>query len=194
MNRPAANRQLDSAIEAFFAQRGMTHTSKQISLPGGRSMLGGITLDGYVSADGRWFAMYVPSSSPRYKVSISWQLMCAVPGVNLPSVAVSRKGAAGALVVPGRALTLESIDFDARFAVTAVDRRAAVMLIDQGMMAWLLECDRVNFLFQGNTLSAFVLPGEAAGGEVEQLEMLFHFCEGFVARMPEILSNEFPSA
>ena len=71
----------------------MTHMSKQISLPGGWAKLGGITLDGYVSADGRWFAMIVPSPGPHNQVSLAWQLMCAVPGLNLPSVAVNRKGA-----------------------------------------------------------------------------------------------------
>ena len=157
-------------------------------------MLGGISLDGYASADGLWFAMFVPSPGPNHQISISWQLMRAVPGVNLPRVAVSRKGAGGVVVMQGQALTLESIDFDARFAVTAVDRRAAVMLIDQGMMEWLLECDRVNFVFQVNTLAAFVPPGGAASDGLAQLETLFRFCEGFVTRMPEILKTEFPSA
>ena len=191
MSLQAEDRPLDPAIEAFFAQRGMTHMSKQISLPGAWAALGGIALDGYVSADGRWFAMSVPSAGPQHQVTFSWQLLCAVPGINLPSVAVSRKGAGGPLVTQGQSLTLESIDFDARFAVTAVDRRAAVMLIDQGMMAWLLECDHVSFLFQANTLSAFVPPGDPASDGVAQLEMLFHFCEGFVARIPEIVTTEF---
>lgn len=154
-------------------------------------MLGGISLDGYASADGLWFAIPVPSPGAHHQVSFSWQLLRAVPGLNLPSVAVSRKGAAGALVVQGQSLTLESIDFDARFAVTAVDRRAAVMLIDEGMMAWLLECDRVSFLFQGTTLSAFVPPGDPASEPLAQLETLFHFCEGFVARIPEIVATEY---
>ena len=58
------------------------------------------------------------------------------------------------------------------------------------MMAWLLECDRVSFLFVGTTLSAFV-PPDAASGSAAQLEMLFRFCEGFVARIPEIVATEF---
>ena len=139
----------------------------------------------------------------------------AVPGVNLPFVAVSRKGESAPGLTRGSPLTLESIDFDERFLISAEDRRSAVMLLDQGMMQWLLDCDHVSFEITGDRGRALVRrssessyqPGLEPGWHLPwqpvaphpdsrradpvELELLFKFVDGFASRVPELVRTEF---
>ena len=118
----------------------------------------------------------------------------------------------------GNPLTLESIDFDARFMIRAEDRRSAVMLLDEGMMQWLLDCDHVSFEITGDRGQALVkrssestyqpglVPGWHLSGHSEaphgrsrradpvELELLFKFWDGFVPRLPAILRAEFAAS
>jgi len=184
----------DPTVDAFFAHRGMMHVSRQIPLPGAWSVLGGISLNTYAAPDGTWLAVQFPMPAQRKgQMSLSWTLMRNLPGLNLPPIVVSRKGRVAPLAVQGAPLTFESIDFDDRFDVRTVDRRAAVMLIDQGMLQWLLDCDRVSFQVRGETISAVVQPGDVPSSPVADLELLFRFCDGFAARIPEIVRGEFSS-
>ncbi len=143
-------------------------------------------------------------------------LSFVVPGLNLPYVGVTRKGEKGSLgFARGNPLTLESIDLDARFMIRAEDRRSAVMLLDEGMMQWLLDCDHVSFEITGDRGQALVKRGsgstyqpdlvsgwhlsghsEAPHGRSRradpvELELLFKFWDGFVPRLPAILRAEF---
>lgn len=139
----------------------------------------------------------------------------AVPGVNLPFVAVSRKGESAPGFTRGSPLTLESIDFDERFLISAEDRRSAVMLLDQGMMQWLLDCDHVSFEITGGQGRALVrrssessyqpsldsgwhLPWQSVvphpdsrRADPVELELLFKFVDGFASRVPELARTEF---
>ena len=143
----------------------------------------------------------------------------AVPGVNLPYVDVTRKGEKN---TPGFArgspLTLESIDFDERFLIMAEDRRSAVMLLDQGMMQWLLDCDHVSFEITGDRVQALVrrssestyqpglvpgwrLPGHSDAphpnsirADPVELELLFKFVDGFGSHLPDLIRSEFAAA
>jgi hypothetical protein len=139
----------------------------------------------------------------------------AVPGVNLPFVAVSRKGESAPGFTRGSPLTLESIDFDERFLTSAEDRRSAVMLLDQGMMQWLLDCDHVSFEITGGQGRALVRrssessyqpsldPGwhlpwqsvvphpDSRRADPVELELLFKFVDGFASRVPELVRTEF---
>jgi hypothetical protein len=140
----------------------------------------------------------------------------AVPGINLPFVGVTRKGET---TTPGfnrgSPLTLESIDFDERFLISAEDRRSAVMLLDQGMMQWLLDCDHVSFEITGDRGQALLkrssessyqpgldpgwhLPWQAAAphsdsrrADPSELELLFKFVDGFASRVPQLVHSEF---
>ncbi len=184
----------DPAVDAFFAHRGMIHASRQIQLPGAWSVLGGISLNAYGAPDGTWLAVQSPTPAlGKGQIFLSWTLMRNLPGLNLHPIVVRRKGGEAPLAVQGAPLTFESIDFDDRFDVRAVDRRAAVMLIDQGMLQWLLDCDRVSFQVQGDTISTVVQPSDAPSSPVAELELLFRFCDGFAARIPEIVRVEFSS-
>jgi hypothetical protein len=194
MFRLGGQEQNDPAVDAFFARSGMMHASRHISLPGAWSVLGGISLNAYGSPDGKWLAVQSPTPAQgNGQISLSWTLMRNLPGLNLPPIVVSRKGRMAPLAVQGAPLTFESIDFDDRFDARTVDRRAAVMLIDQGMLQWLLDCDRVSFQVQGDTISAVIQPGDAPSTPVADLELLFRFCDGFAARIPEIVRAEFSS-
>jgi hypothetical protein len=192
--RLGSKEQNDPAIDALFANRGMIHASRNIPLPGAWSVLGGISLNAYGAPDGKWLAVQSPTRAQgKGQISLSWTLMRNLGGLNLPPIVVSRKGRVAPLAVQGAPLTFESIDFDDRFDVRTVDRRAAVMLIDQGILQWLLDCDRVSFQLQGDTISAVIQPGDAPRNPVADIELLFTFCEGFAARIPEIVRAEFSS-
>lgn len=142
-----------------------------------------------------------------------------VPGANLPYVGVTRKGEKNTSgFVRGNPLTLESIDFDERFLIRAEDRRSAVMLLDQGMMQWLLDCDHVSFEITGERGQAIVrrssestyqpglvpgwhLPGHSDAphpnsrrADPVELELLFKFVDGFGPRVPELVRSEFAAA
>jgi hypothetical protein len=214
----------EQAIAALCRQHGMV--ANPINLSAALPAVFPMALDGgmpvyensFVTPDGSLWAadMWVPSGDAQDK---QWDplslLSFAVPGVNLPSVGVTRKGQK----IPGfagrTAVTLESIDFDERFNIMADDRRSAVMLLDQGMMQWLLDCDQVSFEIIGNRGRAIVRrssettdqPGLTPGWRLArnsnaphstsrradpiELELLFKFVDGFGPRMPELVRREF---
>jgi hypothetical protein len=117
-----------------------------------------------------------------------------VPGLNMPRLAALRIGQNSITDVWGPVLELESGDFDKQFAVVAKDRRSAVMLLDPGMMQWLIDCERVSFEMIGNRVMAFLdraaEPPHPPAAPVE-FELLFKFYDGFVDRVPSLLRSEY---
>jgi hypothetical protein len=123
-------------------------------------------------------------------------LAFTITGVNVPYVAVWRRGLTGITVGGPPTLELESTEFDKQFMVKARDRRSATMLLDPGVMQLLLDCEQVNFDMDGNRVLAYVnRAAEAAHAPAEpvEFELLFRFLDGFVARAPSILRSEYPA-
>jgi hypothetical protein len=160
------------------------------------------SLDGGISAADFW----------RHEDNKNWYafslLAITLAGLNMPYVAVTRKGLPGLALVWGPPhVGLESIDFDTKFTVRAQDRRSAVMLLDQGMMQWLLDCEQVSFEIGGNRVAALVrrsaeptyqpaLPSHSNPRRADpvELELLFKFMDGFVPRIPLLLRSEYAPA
>lgn len=118
-----------------------------------------------------------------------WTLITfSVPYVNLPWIAVNRNGETGPF---GGNVHFESIDFDNRFSVSSHDRRSAVMLIDQGMMLWLLELDQINFEINGPLVSAFVKLRHPDSPVPVEVSVLFRFYAGLAAHIPQIVRSEY---
>lgn len=124
-------------------------------------------------------------------------LAFTVAGVNVPFLAVTRRNL-GAMMIGGPpSVELESIDFDQRFTVRAKDRRAAVMLLDPGVMQLLLDCELVNFNMEGDRALAYVnraFEPRHEPTEPVEFEQLFRFWDGFLARMPALVRTEFSAA
>jgi hypothetical protein len=143
-------------------------------------------------------------------------LVFNVVGLNLPYVAVTRRDMPGLPLVWGpQQVGLESIEFNAKFVVRAGDRRSAVMLLDEGMMQWILDCDQVSFEIDGDSVAAlvsrtaeptdqpglgsrWVIRGHSSApfsnprqAEPVELKLLFKFWDGFVPRLPAILRTEY---
>ncbi|HEX9098364.1 MAG TPA: DUF3137 domain-containing protein [Candidatus Dormibacteraeota bacterium] len=122
-------------------------------------------------------------------------LTFTVAGVDMPMVSVDPRNVFTAAVVEGEpTLELESDEFDKRFVVRAKDRRSAVMLLDPGMMQWLLDCDHVSFVMIGDRVLASINRATEPShdpSEPVEFELLFKFYEGFLARMPSILRSEY---
>ena len=125
-------------------------------------------------------------------------LALTVGGVNMPQVAVRRRNT-GALLLGGPptlglgSIELESIDFDRQFTVKTKDKRGAMMLMDEGMMQLMLDCQQVGFDMLGDNVLAFIARDPDPGAPVE-FELLFKFCDGFLVRVPSILSSEYAAA
>lgn len=119
-------------------------------------------------------------------------MMFTVPGLNIPYVAVSRKGrfklATGGL---GQPVETESIDFTARFRIQTDDQRAAVMLIDQAMMQFLIDCDRVSFQISGPIAYAIINRTDLNSKQATDLALLLKFRDAFAAHIPELVRSEF---
>ena len=173
--------------------------------------------DGSLWAADMWTPKSDSTSSDQRKQWESFSMVSfAVPGVNLPYVGVTRKGEKNTSgFARGSPLTLESIDFDERFLIRADDRRSAVMLLDQGMMQWLLDCDHVSFEITRDRVQALVrrssestyqpglVPGWRLRGQLDaphansrradpvELELLFKFVDGFGPHVPELVCSEF---
>jgi hypothetical protein len=215
------------AIAALCGQHGMV--ANPINLSAVLSAVFPVALAGatpvyensFATPDGSlWVAdMWVPNgdTQDRQWAPLSF-LSFAVPGVNLPYVSVTRKGQNISAFTKGTVLTLESNDFDERFMIMADDRRSAVMLLDQGMMQWLLDCDQVSFDIIGNRGRALARrsyessyqPGLTRGWRLAghsnaphsssrradpvELELLFKFVDGFGPRLPELVRSEFAAA
>jgi hypothetical protein len=122
-------------------------------------------------------------------------LSFTVPGVNIPMVSVDPRNVFTRAVVGGApTLELESDEFDKRFVVRAKDRRSAVMLLDPGMMQWLLDCDHVSFVMIADRVLASVNRATEPShnpSEPVEFELLFKFYDGFLARLPAILRSEY---
>jgi hypothetical protein len=122
-------------------------------------------------------------------------LSFTVPGVNIPTVSVDPRNVFTRAVVGGApTLELESDEFDKRFVVRAKDRRSAVMLLDPGMMQWLLDCDHVSFVMIADRVLASVNRATEPShnpSEPVEFELLFKFYDGFLARLPAILRSEY---
>jgi hypothetical protein len=125
------------------------------------------------------------------------------PGIDMPLVAVTRKGLPGTPMWGPDRLEVESIDFTQRFTVTASDKRSAFMLLDLPMIQWVLDCAEVNFAMLGNGLVAYVYRGDRGGpvfkpgepspvtGDGSELELLYKFVDGFGDRIPALLRAGF---
>lgn len=124
-------------------------------------------------------------------------LRSTIDGLNVPRISVLRQGQRSLTVAWGPVLELESGDFDRRFAVIAKDRRSAVMLLDPGMIQWLLDCENVSFEMSGDRVLAFVdraaLPAHKPAEPVEY-QLLFKFWDGFLPRLPALLRSEYSTA
>jgi hypothetical protein len=121
------------------------------------------------------------------------------PGMNMPLVAVTRKGLPGTPMWGPDRIEVESIEFTQRFTVTANDRRLAFMLLDLPMIQWILDCAEVNFALLGDGLVAYAYRGDRGGpvfkpgepspvaGDGSELELLYKFVDGFGERIPALL-------
>jgi hypothetical protein len=185
------------AITALCAQRGLLPSVA----PGAFAMLEPIERQGLVkpfsSPDGQVGAADLVRSAGK-NVALFSVLAFTVAGLNVPSVSVTRRNLLGTAVVGGPPiLEMESDEFDKRFTVRAKDRRSAVMLLDQGMMQWLIDCDQVSFVMVGDRVLASVnREAEPTHRPTEpvEFEMLFKFWDGFVQRVPALLRSEYAVA
>ncbi|HYL08903.1 MAG TPA: DUF3137 domain-containing protein [Candidatus Udaeobacter sp.] len=137
-----------------------------------------------------WFSDVSDRGGSSFSSSSFAVLMFSAPGLNIPYVAVARKGAIDVpLGARGQKVQLESIDFADRFQIQTDDQRAAVMLIDQGMMQWLLDLDQLSFQITGPLVTAIVK--QRATSSPTEIELLFQFHDGFGAHIPELTFTEF---
>ena len=184
------------AMAAMCAQRGLVPSGANLSRD--FSMLSSIERTGLRNAfstpDGGVAAADLVRSEGRSEAFFS-VLGFTVGGVNMPTVSVDPRNMFTTAVVGGEpTLELESDEFDKRFVVRAKDRRSAVMLLDPGMMQWLLDCDHVSFVMIGDRVLASINRAtEPAHNPSEPVEfgLLFRFYDGFVARVPAILRSEY---
>jgi hypothetical protein len=68
------------------------------------------------------------------------------------------------------------------------------MLLDQAMMQWLMDCERVSFEMIGDRVAAFIDRGAEPAHPPEEpveFELLFKFYDGFVNRLPPLLRSEY---
>lgn len=182
------------AIATLCAQRGLLAGAG----PGDFAMLGRI--------DPRWLSNYF--SSPDRAVTVAdfvrpagkntqffTLLSFTVAGLNLPYVAVARRNLMADPLLGGPpTLELESTEFDRRFTVKAEDRRSAVMLLDPGMMQFLLDLEEVSFDMAGERVLAIInraAEPKHQPTEPVEFEMLFKFLDGFVPRVPELVRSEY---
>ena len=184
----------ERAIAALCGQRGFVPNAGSVEL----AMVGLI--------DSR--ALSNCFSSPDHTVTISDFVRAAgrhaqfftllsftVAGLNLPYVAVARRNLIAGPVLGGPpALELESSEFGKRFQVKAKDRRSAVMLLDPGMMQFLLGCGEVSFDMEGDKVLAFINraaePKHQATEPVEFVS-LFRFFDGFGPHVPDLVRAEY---
>lgn len=123
-------------------------------------------------------------------------LLFTADGMNIPYVAVARKGVVNMPAYVGgtrQSVGLESIDFNDRFRIQADDPRAAVMLVDLAMMQWLMDLDQVSFQISGPLVRAIVKASPKIEGVPAELDLLFRFRDGFAAHVPQMTFNEYPA-
>ncbi len=183
----------DQAIAAMCAQRGLVPGAAHDDF----AILGSFNIrqltNSFSSPDhGLAVADYVRPAGKT--VELFSLLAFTVAGLNIPYISVTRRGLGVFMLGGPPTLELESIDFDQRFTVRAKDRRSAVMLLDPAVMQQLLDCADVNFDMVGDRALAYVNRAAKAAhrpSDPVELEMLFRFWDGFVARVPELLRSEY---
>jgi len=184
------------AMAAMCAQRGLAPSGANLSRD--FSMMPSIERTGLTNAfstpDGGVALADLIRSEGKSAAFFS-VLSFTVAGVNMPAVSVDPRNVFTTAVVGGMpSLELESDEFDKRFIVRAKDRRSAVMLLDPGMMQWLLDCHYVSLVMIGDRVLASVNretePSHNPSEPVE-FELLFKFYDGFMARVPAILRSEY---
>jgi hypothetical protein len=186
------------AMAAMCAQRGLVPSGANLARD--FSMLPSMERTGlsnaFSSPDGGIAAADLIRSEGKSAAFFS-VLSFTVAGVNIPMVSVDPRNVfTGAVVGGAPTLELESDEFDKRFVVRAKDRRSAVMLLDPGMMQWLLDCDHVSFVMVGDRVLASINRATEPShnpSEPVELELLFKFYDGFLARVPAILPGEYPA-
>jgi hypothetical protein len=174
-----------------------------VDLPGVFN-LGGL---GFLFGLSNQFTNAADFSSREEKRRLFFTLVTArFPGLDLPLVAVTRKGLPGTPIWGTDRIEVESIAFSQRFTVTASDRRLGFMLLDLPMIQWILDCGDVNFAMLGDGLIAYVYRGDEGGalfkpgepspvkGDGSELELLYKFVAGFGERVPAVLKAEFATA
>jgi hypothetical protein len=181
------------AIAAICAQRGLVSGVGADDL----SLLGRIDprwlTNAYSSADqGLTIADFVrPAGKNTQFFTV---LSFTVPGLNMPNLAVTLRNLEGPVLGGLPAIELESTEFDKRFVVRARERRSAVMLLDPGMMQLVLDCGIVSFEMVGDKLLALINraaePRHRPADPVE-FDTLLRFQDGFAARVPALLRNEY---
>jgi len=184
------------AMAAICTQRGLVPSGANLARD--FSMLSSIERTGLKNAfstpDGGVAAADLIRSEGKSAAFFS-VLSFIVPGVNIPMVSVDPRNVFTRAVVGGApTLELESDEFDKRFVVRAKDRRSAVMLLDPGMMQWLLDCDHVSFVMIADRVLASVNRATEPShnpSEPVEFELLFKFYDGFLARLPAILRSEY---
>ncbi|HEX8098956.1 MAG TPA: hypothetical protein VF660_02000, partial [Actinomycetota bacterium] len=85
----------------------------------------------------------------------------------------------------------ESADFDREFTVLCADRRFATALIDQRLMAWLLDGVPRSVVFE---VSGRYVLGSKRDGTEEGTEIIqvFPAVAGFISRVPPVVSSLYP--
>ena len=147
----------------------------------------------YAFANGDWSLWLSEISDPKAG-NVFAVMMFSVAGLNIPYVEVARKGAVD--LSPGsrgQSVQLESIDFADRFEIRSDDSRAAIMLVDQGMMQWLLDLDQVSFQITGPLVTGVVKQRRTAKPPLADVELLFSFQDSFAAHVPQLTFNEYPA-
>ena len=181
------------AIAALCTGRGLA--PGLVMIPNQILQLRGL-INPFSSPDGKVVAGDASRSEGK-QVALFSLLSFTVDGLNMPRIAVLRQRRASLIDVWGSVLELESGDFDKRFAVIAKDRRSAVMLLDPGMIQWLLDCDNVGFEMIGDRAVAFIdrftRPAHPLAEPVEY-QLLFKFWDGFTPRIPSLLRGEYSPA
>jgi len=187
------------AIAAICAQRRLVPSGANLARD--FSMLPSIERTGlsnaYSSPDGGVAAADLIRSEGKSEALFS-VLSFTVAGVNIPMVSVDPRNVfTGAVIGGAPTLELESDEFDKRFVVRTKDQRSAMMLLDPGMMQWLLDCDHVSVVVVGDrglaSINRAAEPSHNPSEPVE-FELLFKFYDGFLARVPAILRSEYPVA
>jgi hypothetical protein len=187
------------AMAAMCAERGLVPSGANLARD--FSMMPSIERTGLTNAfsspDGTVAAADLIRSEGKSAAFFS-VLSFTVAGVSLPMVSVDPRNVFTAAVVGGSpTLELESDEFDKHFVVRAKDRRSGVMLLDPGMMRWLLDCDHVSFVMMGDRVLASINRATEPShdpSEPVEFELLFKFYDGFLARVPPIVRSEYAAA
>ena len=191
--RSGSRRKRTKAIAALCAQHGMTRVADVRSpfLPRMLPLSEPVCRNTFAAPD---WSLWFSEVGDRQGSTVFAVLMFGVAEVNLPNIEVARKGQVDLpLAGRGQSVELESIDFTNRFQIHTDDPRAAVMLIDQGMMQWLLDCDRLSFQVNGPLASAIAKRRDQDMSQPTDVELLLQFAEGFAAHVPQLVKGEFPA-